>query len=123
MWQGIILFVFILTACVSSFPSRPTDAELNSWLGKTKDEMVKAVGLPVGCRFRDSGEEVCEWRRTWYQSQPGQPPHSGRIRFDLEPSTWVELIIYTYNQSGKATMWSYSGKEGARTSEQAAIKK
>lgn len=123
MWQGIILFVFILTACAPSFPWRPTDAQLNIWLGKTKDEMVQTVGLPTGCRFRDSGEEACEWRRTGYQSPPGQPPDSGRNRFSVEMSTWVELIIYTYNKNGKAIMWSYSGSEGIRTSEQATIEK
>lgn len=68
----------------------------NVWLGKTKDERIRELGLPDRCAVLTTGEEVCEWRKLGVN--------------------WEHKLSFIYDGQRIAREWSYSGSWGQQTS-------
>ncbi|MCC2640103.1 MAG: exported protein of unknown function [Nitrospira sp.] len=71
----------------------------DSWMGSSKDERIKEMGIPTRCHSFADGGEVCEW---------SIPQQDGR----------QELIGLTFDGKGKACQWSYRGFYGVQKSKQ-----
>ncbi len=69
----------------------------DKWIGSTKDERIRELGIPNKCHTFKDGGEVCEWS---VQQIDGR----------------YETIGLTFNSSGKACEWSYRGFYGQQTS-------
>lgn len=69
---------------------------LNTHLGRSKAERIRAVGPPDKCTNKGPTTEICEW------TQLSKP---------LDHS-----VAYTYGSGGLATAWSYHGSYGEFTS-------
>jgi len=63
---------------------------LNYWVGRSKDERVRAFGAPVRCQKLETAE-VCEWKTT------------------------RQLVAFNYDAGGIARSWSYRGEYGQFT--------
>ena len=72
-------------ASVKEDPIRDNrEAQYDKWVGKTKSDRIRAIGMPSQCLPLKNGGEACEWRSV----QPG--------------------VIFTYNHYGVASCWSDS---------------
>jgi hypothetical protein len=70
----------------------------DAWLGTSKDERVRELGIPTRCHAFRSGGEVCEW-----------PLRAG-------PDT-VDTISLTFDPRGTACEWMYRGFYGEQRSQ------
>ena len=70
----------------------------DAWLGASKDERVRELGIPTRCHAFRSGGEVCEW-----------PLRAG-------PDT-VDTISLTFDPRGTACEWMYRGFYGEQRSQ------
>ena len=100
-----VLSLVLLVLVSSSFQgciliATRMDANLNPWLGKTKDERMKVIGPPDRCVPLNAGGEVCEWF-TYGVFQGVSNEHH---------------VIYTYDRNSIATEWNYRGDLGHRSS-------
>jgi hypothetical protein len=64
--------------------------KLELWIGKTKAERVRVIGVPEQCAMKTSKEEVCQWR--FFGAAGGTTTNS--------------LVILTYT-ADLATDWSF----------------
>ena len=87
-------------------------ARFNKWLGKHKDERIKAIGPPVKCAVLSSGEESCEWSKSGISGSGSASGGQGSSSF----SSWEHRVIFTYDREGIARQWSYNGNLGSFTS-------
>jgi hypothetical protein len=69
----------------------------DAWMGSSKDERIREMGIPTKCHSFKDGGEVCEWS---VQQQDGRQ----------------ELIGLTFNAKGQACQWSYRGFYGIQKS-------
>jgi len=121
-----IFIVIGLIGCGEVRPERPVDSfraffdlegakadiaqQLNSWLGKSKNDRIKRYGPPTKCAHLDSKEEVCEW---YYGGIEGSG--SGNTS---QVSSWERHIVYTYDENGIAKEWTLTGSLGEMSSSQ-----
>ena len=100
---------------MADWPTR--DAQLNSWIGKSKDERIMKKGPPESCTTLKSGDEVCAWVMRGYSSSGGNVncvPGAGCSGGGSSGSSWEHHIMYRYNSEGFAVDWSYWGSWGSR---------
>ncbi len=71
----------------------------DSWMGSSKDDRIKDMGIPTRCHSFKDGGEVCEW---------SVPQQEGR----------QDLIGLTFNSKGQVCQWSYRGFYGMQKSTQ-----
>jgi hypothetical protein len=71
----------------------------DSWMGSSKDDRIKDMGIPTRCHSFKDGSEVCEWT---------VPQQDGR----------QDLVGVTFNGKGQACAWSYRGFYGMQKSKQ-----
>lgn len=71
----------------------------DAWMGSSKDDRIKDMGIPTKCHSFKEGGEVCEW---------SVPQQDGR----------QDLIGLTFNAKGQACQWSYRGFYGMQKSKQ-----
>ena len=71
----------------------------DSWMGSTKDDRIRDMGIPTKCHSFKDGAEVCEW---------AVPQQDGR----------QDLVGVTFNGKGQACAWSYRGFYGMQKSKQ-----
>ena len=71
----------------------------DSWMGSSKDDRIKEMGIPTKCHSYKDGGEVCEW---------SVPQQDGR----------QDLIGVSFNSKGQACQWSYRGFYGMQKSQQ-----
>ena len=90
--------------------SRP---HLNQWLGKTKDERIRKVGIPTKCVTLTSGEEICEWAAHGISGDSG----TGGIGYSSYVRSWEHRVWFTYTPAGIATTWRYRGAWGEMSSD------
>lgn len=95
------------------------EAKFNTWLGKPKDDRMKAIGPPDKCAVLSDGGEVCEWsaQGVYNDSVRCSPDyvHGGHECSGGGGGSWEHHVIYTY-RDGIATEWSYRGSLGERSS-------
>lgn len=91
------------------------ELQWNQWLGKTKDERIKAVGPPDRCETLTTGEEVCEWRSGGVSGGGSYSDGQG----SSSVSSWEHRRIFTYDRDHITRSWSYSGSLGQRHSKDA----
>ena len=105
LWgAGLILIIFGGCAVIETsselvggglFASRKDRQEkqgqkLELWIGKTKAERVRVIGVPEQCAMTASKEEVCQWR--FFEAAGGTTNYS--------------LVVFTYT-ADVATDWSF----------------
>ncbi|MDQ6733789.1 MAG: hypothetical protein M3Z35_06690 [Nitrospirota bacterium] len=96
------------------------DETLNPWIGKHRDEQVKAIGSPTQCTTLRDGGSVCDWRDQGSHGVACPPdPVYGGHRCNGGGS-WEHHVIFTYDAAGFAREWVYRGEWGKRTSQDAA---
>jgi hypothetical protein len=88
------------------------EPQWNQWLGKTKDERIKALGPPDKCETLTTGEEVCEWRSGGVTGGGSYSNEHG----SSSVSSWEHRRIFTYDRDHIARSLSYSGSLGQRHS-------
>jgi len=93
----VIGFVAGVAACTGSALDDSAH-RWDSWLGTSKDERVRELGIPTRCHAFRSGGEVCEW-----------PLRAG-------PDT-VDTMSLTFDVRGVACQWAYRGFYGERRSQ------
>ncbi|HMZ54524.1 MAG TPA: hypothetical protein PKV55_12770 [Nitrospira sp.] len=71
----------------------------DSWMGSSKDDRIKEMGIPTRCHTFKEGGEVCEWM---------VPLQDGR----------QDLIGLTFTPKGQVCQWSYRGFYGMQKSKQ-----
>jgi hypothetical protein len=117
-----ILLILLVSVCLVScgLYRNKIDSGLNPYLGKHKDEYVKAIGPPAQCSKLLTGGEACEWVRHGSEQQgvncvrnygTGGTDCSGR-----GGSTWEHRVVFAYDRNGIAEEWSYRGSWGSRSS-------
>lgn len=90
------------------------ESKWNQWLGKTKDERMKADGPPSKCLLLSDGGEVCEWVSGGVSGGGSYNPYTGFG--DSSVSSWEHRRIFTYDRDHIARAWSYRGSLGQRSS-------
>lgn len=98
---GLYLLLFgLLMGLISCADSALDDSasRWDAWLGASKDERVRELGIPTRCHAFRSGGEVCEW-----------PLRAG-------PDT-VDTISLTFDPRGTACEWMYRGFYGEQRSQ------
>jgi hypothetical protein len=127
-WFLLIVMV-LMTACAHRNVNVwiELDQKFNQWLGQSKDDRIRQAGPPVSCTTLKTGEEVCEWI---VQGQRGSAMNcvpnyatGGSLCHGGGGGSYEHHLIYTYNQNGIATFWSYRGSLGSRTSYDSAVTK
>jgi hypothetical protein len=86
----------LLGACASQ-ELQDYSNQWDKWLGSTKDERIRELGIPTRCHKFQDGGEVCEW---------SVPTQDGRN----------ETIGLTFDTTGKTCQWSYRGFYGQKKS-------
>lgn len=69
----------------------------DSWIGTTKDDRVRSLGIPTKCYAFQGGGEVCEWT---------VPMEGGKN----------ETLGLTFDEHAKTCQWAYRGFYGLRES-------
>ena len=93
----LILAVFLIVGCVGkSFGDHTT--LWNSWVGSTKDDRVRELGIPTRCHQFKNGGEMCEW------------PYRTGI-------DGADIVNLSFNSKGIVCQWGYRGFYGDRRSE------
>ena|SRR2546427_3166326 len=90
------------------------EPQWNQWIGKTKDERIKAMGPPDKCETLTTGEEVCEWRSSGVSGGGSYSAQTGYGSSSV--SSWEHRRIFTYDRDHIARSWSYRGSWGQRHS-------
>lgn len=93
----VIGLVIGLVGCIGSALDDSAH-KWDAWLGASKDDRVRELGIPTRCHAFRSGGEVCEW-----------PLRTG-------PDT-VDSISLTFDARGAACQWMYRGFYGDRRSQ------
>jgi len=103
-----------------------TDATLNPWLGKSKDERMKRIGPPEQCAKLSDGGEVCAWVFRGVSNAPVSCPpdyvNGGHQCRGGGGNTWEHHAIFTYSRAGIAEEWNYRGSQGQRSSNDSHIR-
>ncbi len=89
--------LFFIVGCVGKNLGDHTTL-WNSWIGSTKDDRVRELGVPTRCHQFKNGGEMCEW-----------PYRTG-----INP---VDNVSLSFNPKGVVCQWSYQGFYGERRSE------
>lgn len=95
---GVTIGLLTLTACVSQ-EIHEFSPKWDSWMGSSKDDRIKEMGIPTRCHTFKEGGEVCEWM---------VPLQDGR----------QDLIGLTFTPKGQVCQWSYRGFYGMQKSKQ-----
>jgi hypothetical protein len=114
----IVTFSVSVAGCGPGFGNaKPWTAALNSWLGISKDERVKRVGVPTACTVLSTGEEVCDWvnHRLAGSSFSYADKYGGVGSGFLD--TEEHRVTFTYDREHIARFWSYNGSLGSFTSQ------
>ena len=85
----------------------------DGWLGKSKDDRIKSIGLPASCTTLTSGEEMCEWRDGGVSGGGSYNPNFGG---SSSVSSYEHKRIFIYDKNHIAVGWSYQGSWGTRSS-------
>lgn len=93
---GLMAGVLTLAGCVNQ-EIHEYSPKWDSWMGSSKDDRIKEMGIPTRCHSFKDGGEVCEW---------SIPQQDGR----------QDLIGLTFNPKGQACQWSYRGFYGMQKS-------
>ncbi|MCK6499134.1 MAG: hypothetical protein L6Q38_06600, partial [Nitrospira sp.] len=94
--SGIVAAVLTVSGCVNQ-EIHEFSPMWDAWMGSTKDERIKEMGIPTKCHSFKDGSEVCEW---------SIPQQDGR----------QDVIGLTFNGKGQACQWSYRGFYGMQKS-------
>ena len=94
---------------------------LNQWIGKHRDERIKAAGPPNRCFILETHEEVCEWI---HEGVTGQSYYGVNGGYGAS-SSWKHSVLFIYDSRRIAKSWRYNGDWGQFQSDQspAAVKK
>ena len=95
---SVVAVLLMLAGCVNQ-EIHEYSPKWNSWMGSSKDDRIKDMGIPTKCHSFKDGGEVCEW---------SIPQQDGR----------QDLIGLTFNRQGQACAWSYRGFYGMQKSTQ-----
>jgi len=93
----VIGFVTGLAACTGSALDDSAH-KWDAWLGTSKDDRVRELGIPTRCHAFRAGGEVCEWV---------VPVEGGG----------TETLGLNFDAKGTACQWTYRGFYGERRSQ------
>lgn len=82
--------------------------KFNQWIGKHRDERIKAAGPPNRCFLLESREEVCEWSKEGVRGEGYYGAYGGYG----ESSSWRHSVLFVYDSSHIAKSWRYNGDWG-----------
>lgn len=93
----IAVLVVGLTGC-AEYALEDSTRKWDLWLGTTKDDRVRELGIPTRCHAFRAGGEVCEWV---------VPVEGGR----------TETLGLNFDAKGTTCQWTYRGFYGDRRSQ------
>lgn len=70
----------------------------DAWIGTTKDDRVRELGIPTRCHTFKGGGEVCEWPVKW------------------APDT-TDTLALTFDSQGMVCQWTFRSLYGDRHSQ------
>jgi len=96
---SLLVFAFVagLAACTGSALDDSAH-KWDAWLGTSKDDRVRELGIPTRCHAFRAGGEVCEWV---------VPVEGGR----------TETLGLNFDAKGTTCQWTYRGFYGERRSQ------
>jgi hypothetical protein len=102
---------------------KPLDTDLNRGLGRHKDDMVRAIGIPSNCMALSQGSELCEWVKSGVRGGGGHGAtnSSGYYYLQTPIQSWEDRIALTLDSSGLVREWTYAGRLGRRSSRDSRI--
>lgn len=90
---GLALVSLSLVACSTT----GIREDLDTWIGKHGDELVKTFGPPTSCSSLSSGEQVCMWATAGFVVSGGT---GGTIH---------SQTIFAFDKDGIVRRWKYVG--------------
>ena len=98
-------------------PQEQFASAFNSWLGVSKDERIKRIGVPTACMVLSTGEEACDWvnQRLFGKSFSYSDKFGGVGAGSLNSEE--HRVTFTYDREHIARFWSYNGNLGSFTSQ------
>ena len=93
----ILIMIFLTVGCASSYYDKAAQ-HWDTWIGTSKDERVRDLGIPTRCHVFKGGGEACEFP----------------VRF-----TAVEMGTMTlqFDSKGQVCQWTYRGSYDGRRSQ------
>jgi hypothetical protein len=89
----LVIGIFTTLGCMSSYEK--AFRSWDSWIGSSKDERVKDLGIPTRCHAFSKGGEACEWPVRW------SPDANGTMTLQ-------------FDQKGLLCHWTYRDSFGDR---------
>jgi hypothetical protein len=96
-WKRWLILATLLTAgCAGAIYDR-AETSWNAWIGSSKDDRVKDLGIPTRCHTFKSGGEVCEWPVRWNAELGG----TMTVQFDSRGNAcqWTYRDLYEERRS------------------------
>ncbi len=95
---SLLLFgVVSIAGCVASYDKAALSWD--AWVGTSKDERVKDLGIPTRCHAFKAGGEACEWPIRWTPEAAG-------------------TLTLQFDAKGQTCQWVYRDPYGDRRSQQ-----
>jgi hypothetical protein len=92
------VMLLALSACAGHMLENAS-LKWDSWVGTTKDDRVRDLGIPARCHTFKSGGEICEWSMLW----------KGEVEME-------ENVSLLFDAKGIMCQWVYRGFYGERRS-------
>ena len=97
-WQHFPLVTILLTVgCASSYYDKAAQS-WDAWIGTSKDERVRDLGIPTRCHVFKGGGEACEWPIRWNAEATGN-------------------MTVQFDSKGQVCQWTYRDAYGDRRSQ------
>jgi hypothetical protein len=94
--QVVGLVMLLTTGCMASVYDKATHS-WEGWIGTSKDDRVRDLGIPMRCHAFKTGGEACEWPIRWAADSVG----AITIQFDTKGNacSWTYRDAYSDQRS------------------------
>lgn len=93
----VLVSLLVTSGCAASYEK--SAVSWDNWLGTSKDERVKDLGIPTRCHAFKTGGEACEWPVRWTPESTG-------------------TLTLQFDHKGLTCEWTYRDLYGDRRSAQ-----